>query len=81
MSYNCEYLDGDINGEGRTYDVTGNLIFIGEFLNGIKNGKAKEFAKNGEKLLFDVNLKMTIFGVESRKDIIMTIGLILTGYI
>ena len=51
MSYNCEYLDGDINGEWRTYDINGDLIFIGEFLNGIKNGKSKRICKKWREII------------------------------
>ena len=35
----------------KEYDLENNLIFEGEYLNGIKNGKGKEFYKN--LLLFD----------------------------
>ena len=42
-----------INGEGygKEYDNDGNLIYDGEYLNGVKNGKGKEFKHN--RLIFE----------------------------
>jgi antitoxin component YwqK of YwqJK toxin-antitoxin module len=34
-------------GNGKEYDFDGNLIYEGEYLNGVKNGKGKEYL-NGE---------------------------------
>ena len=39
------------NGKGKEYDYLGELIFEGEYLNGEKNGKGKEY-RNG-KLIFE----------------------------
>ena len=44
-----ELING--NGKVKEYDNYGDLIFIGEYLNGIRNGKGKEY-KNG-KIEFD----------------------------
>ena len=32
------------NGKGKEYNNNGNLIFEGEYLNGKRNGKAKEYS-------------------------------------
>ena len=41
LSFEGEYLNGQINGKGKKYNYDGNLIFEGEFVNGKKNGKGK----------------------------------------
>ena len=33
--------------KGKEYDYDGNLIFEGEYLNGLRNGKGKEYHENG----------------------------------
>ena len=40
---------GDINGLGKEYRLnTNKLIFEGEYLNGKKNGRGKEYYENGQ---------------------------------
>ena len=48
-----KYKIGGKNGKGRVYKLNTNiLLFEGEYLNGIKNGKGKEYNENGI-LLFE----------------------------
>ena len=47
-----EYYDGILwNGKGKRYNRSGELYFEGEYLNGKKNGKIKEWS--GKTLLFE----------------------------
>jgi len=42
------------NGKGKEYNDDGELIFEGEFLNGLRNGKGKEYNDNGNgELIFE----------------------------
>ena len=42
------------NGKGKEYDHNGNLIYEGEYLNGLRNGKGKEYNVNyKDKLAFE----------------------------
>jgi len=47
-NYNNECLFEIKNGsgKGKEYDFNGNLIYEGEYLNGVKNGKGKENIQN-----------------------------------
>ena len=47
-----EYLNGELNGKGKVYNIYGLLIFEGEYLNNKRNGKGKEYNEVGE-LLFE----------------------------
>ena len=41
------YQYNNLNGNGREYDDYGELKFVGEYLNGRKNGKGKEYYNYG----------------------------------
>ena len=50
---NGKNIIGDVNGKVKEYDYyNGKLIFEGEYLNGKRNGKGKEYYNNG-KLIFE----------------------------
>ena len=36
-------MNNNINGKGKEYDLSGDLLFEGEYLNGKRNGKGKEY--------------------------------------
>ena len=60
-----------INGNGKVQEYKGNqLKFEGEYLNGLKNGKGKEFFEKGE---FHIHFK------DNNNDIYITEKLILEG--
>ena len=40
-------------GKAKEYDKYGSLVFSGEYLNGFRNGKGKEYAGMGRRLIFD----------------------------
>ena len=50
----CELKNG--KGHVKEYDDYGNIKFEGEYLNGKRNGKGKEYYKNG-KLMFEWTIK------------------------
>ena len=49
-------LKNNANGKGKEYDIFGQLIFDGEYLNRQRNGKGKEFYDNGQ-IKFDGEYK------------------------
>ena len=54
LLYEGEYLKGEKNGKGRHYDLFGNLVFEGFYLNGKRwRGKNCEYNRDGQ-LLFEV---------------------------
>ena len=62
-----EYLNGKLNGKGKSYYENGNIEFEGEYLNGIPTGKGKKYYENRkiknevEFLNGEVNRKGKIF--------------------
>ena len=48
-NFTFKMIDGE--GNGKEYDNDGKLRYDGEYLNGIKNGKGREFKYN--KLIFE----------------------------
>ena len=52
LRFELEYLNGEIQGKGKEYDLYGRLIFEGEYKNCKKNGKGKEYNSNGE-IIYD----------------------------
>jgi len=49
LLYEGEYLNGKRNGQGKEYNIIGNIIFEGEYLNGKRwNGRGKEFNDKNE---------------------------------
>ena len=63
-------------GKGKIFDYKGNLIFEGEFLNGVRNGKGKEYYTDG-KILFegeyynDIKINGNKYNIKG--DIILTL--------
>ena len=52
LEYEGEFKKGKRNGKGKEYDDDGDLIFEGEFKNGLRwNGKGKEYDKS-QNLMF-----------------------------
>ena len=49
---NIEFEIKDGNGKTKEYGYWGNMIFEGEYLNGIRNGKGKEYNNDGQ-LIFE----------------------------
>ena len=67
-------LKNNINGKGKEYnEYDGELLFEGEYLNGEKNGKGKEYDYNGN-LEFEgeylKNLKWNDKGYDSHNNIV-----------
>ena len=51
-----QYLNGERNGKGKEYNIFGNLIFKGEYLNGKKwNGEGKKFYGEYQKNISFIN--------------------------
>ena len=46
LEFEGEYLNGEITGKVKEYNLDGNLEFEGEYLNGKRNGKGKEYYEN-----------------------------------
>ena len=53
FDYQLKFEDEKIE-DGEKFDFKFGLMFEGEYLNGIKHGKAKEYDKNGN-LIFEGN--------------------------
>ena len=60
MDANGMEKDGDVDyeikkgyGKGKEYDYLGNLVFEGEYLNGERNGKGKEYHIINGNLVFE----------------------------
>ena len=49
--YKVNYIVYETRGKGKEYNEYGELIFEGEYLNGKRNGKGKEYYKGKLKLL------------------------------
>ena len=47
IDYECEMINGEKNGNSKEY-ISGRLFFEGEYKNGIRNGKGREYDKDGE---------------------------------
>ena len=43
LRFESEFKSGKINGKRKIYNNKGNLIFEGDYLNGVKHGKGKEY--------------------------------------
>ena len=59
------YINGQLNGKGKKYNIVGQLVFEGEYLNGKKHGIGKEYRYGilrfeGEYLLY-LLFKLTHF--------------------
>ena len=50
---NIIYQYNNINGIGKEYNDNGELLFEGEYLNGKRNGKGKEYYWDTGKLIFE----------------------------
>ena len=46
-----------MHGKGKKYNWNGKLIFEGEFLNGKRHGKGKEYDELNDKLIFEGEYK------------------------
>ena len=44
-------MNNNISGEGKEFDYNGKLIFEGEYLNGKRNGKGKEYCYSQLKFI------------------------------
>ena len=71
MDFEGEYLNGNINGKGKEYNLFGNLIFEGEYLNGKKNGNGKEYDYEEHYIIFEGEYKKISDGMV--KDMIKII--------
>ena len=53
LLFEGEYIDGEINGKGKEFNIYGQLIFEGEYLNCKRNGKGIEYNKYNKYKIYE----------------------------